>query len=468
MEKKTVSSSQALIMLLVSIVVIFSGVLLVHAPTTITLLTSGFIVIILSLCFGIKWDNIQNGILNSINAMMVPILILLAVGMLVGSWVAAGTVPYMIYLGLKVLSPGMFLFVTCLVCSIMSVMMGTSWGTISTVGIALIGVSAGLGIPLYYTAGAIVVGAIFGDKLSPLSDTTVMAAAVSEVDIVDHIKQMLYTTIPGYVLSLIIYLIIGSRYSQGVANGENVDLIMTTLSTTFNLNPILLLPPVVVLFLIFKRKPTLPVFGVGIILGCLFAVIFQGNNLSDIAGALNSGFQKSTDIAIVDKMILRGGIKSMLGTIALLIAAAVFGAPLRASGVVDILVDKIKSIASSWRSILSSTFILHGLFFIITGSYYVTFAVLGPMFKPLYDKYGLDGTNLSRSLEATGTGLAAIIPWSVTGAFISSTLGVPTVQFVLYTPMIYVAIILSFVYFITGFSIKRLPQDEVNENSTVI
>lgn len=467
MDNKKVSKNQVIIMLLVSIITIFGGVLIVHAPTTITLLVAGFVVIILSLCYGIKWEDIQKGILHNINSMMVPILILLSVGMLVGSWVASGTVPYMIYLGLKILSPRIFLFMTCLVCSIMSVMMGTSWGTISTVGIALMGVSTGLGIPLHYTAGAIVVGAIFGDKLSPLSDTTVMASAVSEVDIVDHIKQMLYTTIPGYLLSLALYLFIGFKFSEGVASGENVDLIINTLNTTFNLNPILLLPPILVLFLIFKRKPTLPVFGAGIILGCLFAVIFQGNSLNEIANALNGGFQKATEIAIVDKMLLRGGIKSMLGTVALLIAASIFGSPLRTSGVIDVLVDRIRSVANSWRSILTSTFILHGLFFTITGSYYVTFAVLGPMFTPLYKKYDLDGVNLSSSFETTGTALAPLIPWSVTGAFIAGTLGVPTVEYALYTPMLYVGIILSLVYFMTGFSIKRLPKNKELEEKTV-
>src|SRR6056297_2253845 len=266
MEKTRVTSNQAIIMLLVSIITIFGGVLVVGAPTTITLLAAGFLVIILSLSFGIKWDKIQEGILQNINSMMVPILILIFVGMLVGSWVSSGTVPYMIYIGLKFLSPKMFLFITCLVASIMSVMMGTSWGTISTVGVALMGVSAGLGVPLHYTAGAIVVGAIFGDKLSPLSDTTVLASAVSEVDIVDHIKQMLYTTLPPFVISLIVFTIMGFQYSEGTIAGEEMSLILETLETTFNLNILLIIPPIVVLFMIFKGFPTLPVFGVGVLM----------------------------------------------------------------------------------------------------------------------------------------------------------------------------------------------------------
>ncbi|WZL73825.1 Na+/H+ antiporter NhaC [Clostridiaceae bacterium 35-E11] len=467
MREKAISTNQAVIMLLMSIVIIFGGVLIIKAPTTITLLIAGFGTIMLSLIYGIKWQDLQNGIIENITSMLVAILILLSVGMLVGSWIAAGTVPYMVYMGLKILSPSTFLFMTCLVCSAMSIMAGTSWGTIGTVGIALMGVSTGLGVPLHYTAGAIVVGAIFGDKLSPLSDTTVMSAAVSGVEIVDHIKQMLFTTIPGYVLSLILYLVLGFKFAQGSVNGENVTLILETLQNSFNLSPMLLIPPIVVLILIFKGKPTLPVFGVGIMIGCFIAVVFQGNSLTEIAKVLNAGFQKSTEVPIVDKMLMRGGISSMLGTVALLIAASIFGAPLRTSGVIDILLDKVKEMCSSWRSILISTFILHSLFFIITGSYYVTFAVLGPMFRPLYAKYQLDGTNLSRTLETTGTGLAAIIPWSVTGAFIASTLEVPTMQYFLYAPMLYVAIILSLVYFMTGFSIKRTSNKNTSRHEAI-
>ena len=321
-----VSAGKAAVLLVVSLVIILGGVIFVKAPSTIVLITAGGAVMTLSVIWGVKWNDIQDDILQSLKAMFIPILILLAVGMLVGSWIISGTVPLMIYYGLKVLSPSSFLLVAALVCSLMSVMTGTSWGTMSTVGIALMGVSAGLGIPLYYTAGAIVVGAIFGDKLSPLSDSTVLASGVSNVELREHCKYLLWTTIPGYLISLILYAVLGLQFRQGTIEGQSLQLILSTLEKSFNLNPILFLPPVAVLVLIIMKKPTLPVFGVGIVLGAVLAIVFQGAGLKAIAIALNTGYATATKVAIVDKMLMRGGLSSMLGSTALLIGAAVFGA----------------------------------------------------------------------------------------------------------------------------------------------
>lgn len=400
--------------------------------------------------------------MDSLRSMLPSILILLAVGMLVGSWILAGTVPVMMYYGLKILTPSTFLVAAALICGLMSVMVGTSWGTISTVGVALMGVSVGLGIPLNYTAGAVVVGAIFGDKLSPLSDTTIMASAVSDVDIVEHIKYMLFTTLPGYIISLILYFIIGSRFSGGTIEGGNLELILNTLQSNFNLNPVLLLPPVAVLFLIYKRKPTLPVFAIGITLGGALAMIFQGSSILSVAGALNTGFTTSTGVDLVDTMLLRGGLRSMLGTVALLIAAGVFGSPLRTSGVIQTLLDKITSSVKNGKGMSAAIYLLHGGLFSITGSYYVTFAVLAPMVRPLYDKFGLHRKNLSRTLEDTGTAFAPIVPWSVTGAFIASTLDVETVKYIAFAPMTYIGIILGLVYAITGFKVAKTDTNSTN------
>jgi NhaC family Na+:H+ antiporter len=460
--RKTLSETKSFILLLASVFVVFIGVVVIKANSTIVLTTAGVVAITLSIIWGIKWDDIQSDLLENLGAMLQSILILLSVGMLVGAWILSGTVPVMVYYGLKVLRPSTFLFAAALICAIMSVMTGTSWGTIGTVGVALMGVSTGLGVPLQYTAGAVVVGAIFGDKLSPLSDTTVMASAVSNVDIVDHIKYMLYTTLPGFIISLILYLIIGFRYSGGTVTGDNLHLILNTLEETFNLNPILLLPPIVVLLLIFMRKPTLPVFAIGITLGCVLAFIFQGSNILEIANALNGGYTNTTGVEIVDTMLIRGGLQSMLGTVALLIGAGVFGSPLRTAGVIQVLIDKITSKVKNQKGILASIYLLHGGLFAITGSYYVTFAVLAPMVRTLYDRFGLHRKNLSRTLEDSGTAFAPIVPWSVTGAFIATTLGVETVEYILYAPMTYLGIIFGLLYSISGFKIAKSDASVTN------
>ncbi|GGK18071.1 Na+/H+ antiporter NhaC [Caldalkalibacillus thermarum] len=437
-------------------IIVLGGVIFIKAPTTIVLITAGMLAIALALLWGISWDELFHDILNSLQAMMPAILILIAVGMLVGVWILSGIIPIIVYYGLLILNPTIFLVAVAIVCAFMSTVTGTSWGCISTLGVALIGVSIGLDVPVELTAGAIVTGAIFGDKLSPLSDTTVMASAVSDVNIVDHIKYLLYTTLPAFLLSLVLYSVLGIGNQGQTVQGEgNVGVILHTLETNFDLNPLLFLIPFIVLYFIYKQKPVLLVFGIGILFGAVAAVIFQGQGILAIAHSLQNGFTNTTGVQVVDEMLMRGGLSNMLGTVALLIAAAIFGSPFRTMGVIDFALEKIRAIATQGRTIMLYGFSLHGFMFMLTGSYYVTFAVLGPMLKSLYDRYGLHRKNLSRTLEDTGTNLAPIIPWSVTGAFIAGTLGVPTVDYILYAPLTYLGLVFALFYIITGYKIAR-------------
>lgn len=464
--KGSLSPIKAMMLIAVSIAIVFGGIIYIEAASTIVLLAAGTALIILSLLWGIKWDDLEKDLMDNLRAMFMPILILLAVGLMVGVWMLAGTIPLIVYYGLLLIEPNIFLFVVCLACALMSIMAGTSWGTIGTIGVAFMGVSVGLDIPLHYTAAAVAVGAIFGDKMSPLSDTTVMAAAVTDVNLVDHIKHMLYTTVPGLVISLILFLYLGLRGNGGVEN-EQVTSILNTLEANFNLNPLLLLPPIVILFLIYRKKPTLPVFGVGILLGALLAFVFQGNGLSEIAAALNNGYTAATGSDVVDRMVQRGGLTSMLGTVALLIAAAIFGSPLKTAGVVDVILGGIQKVVSTGKGIMVSSLSLHAFLFIITGSYYVTFAVLGPMMKSMYDKYGLHRKNFSRTLEDSGTALAPLIPWSVTGAFIAGTLGVPTLEYAPFAPMLYLGIVFALIYIFTGFGIAKVDSSDTEKDKSV-
>lgn len=452
---KQVSAIQAILILIISILIIILGIKVVKAPTSITLLFGGIVTIIISLFCGIKYPDIQNDIVKTITTMAIPILIVLSVGILVGSWMISGTVPLMIYYGMKVLTPETFLVMVCIICTLMSVMAGTSWGTVSTVGVAFMGVAVGLDVSLPLTAGAVVSGAIFGDKLSPLSDSTVLSSAVCDVTLIDTVKHSLKTTLPAFIVSLIFYYFIGINQGTGSIGGENYDLILRTLDSGFKLSPILLFSPILVLVLIIRKNPTIPVFVIGIISGVLIAVFYQGESLTSVASALANGYTTKTNIAIVDKMLVRGGLNSMLGTVALLIASAVFGSPLRTSGIVDILLNKILVVAKTAKAMMVSVFFLHSLFFTITGSYYVTYSVLGPMVKDLFDSYGLKRVNLSRILLDTGTGLAPIVPWSVTGVFIATTLGVNTVDFIIYAPVTYLSIVISLIYILTGFTIEK-------------
>lgn len=460
-EKKIVNPWQAATMIIMAVVIIIVGIKVVKAPTAIILLFDGVVMCTLSCWFGIKYDDLQLDIKNCIASMIIPILIVLAVGLLVGTWMLSGTVPVMIYYGMKIINPSLFLVMACILCTLMSVMAGTSWGTISTVGIACMGVSSGLGIPLEYTAGAVVVGAIFGDKLSPLSDSTVLASAVSDVNILDGIKHTVISTGPAYLISLIFYFVVGMKFKDGVVGGETYDMILSTIDTVFSLNPILLIPPVLVFVLIIMKKPTLPVFTVGIVAGAILAFVFQGASIADIANAMNKGYTLTSGVDVVDGMLMRGGLNSMLGTVALLVSAGVFGAPLRTAGVVDIILAWIIKMAKNSKAMATGVLFLHGIFFAITGSYYVTYSVIGPMVKDLFDQYGLHRKNLTRILLDTGTGFAPIVPWSTTGVFIATTLGVPTMKFFAYAPMTWLSILISLAYILTGFTMTKAKNQKI-------
>ena len=460
MEKK-ISDKKAMAILLFTVVFFFLGILVVKANTTVMLISAGSLTICLAMFSGVKWEELNDDICQNISIFIPGILVIMAVGMLIGAWVISGTIPLMIFYGLKMLSPSWFLVTTLLICIVISITTGTSWGTIGTVGVALMGVSGGLGIPLPYTAGAIVSGAIFGDKLSPLSDSTILASAVSNVYIYDHMKYMLLTTIPSMVFALVLYWFLG-RGASGIIEGEQLNTILTTIEKNFSLNPVLILPPVTVLLLVTMQKPALPTFAAGIFTAAILAVIVQDVSLKDVSNVIYSGYNKTTDVEIVDKMILRGGLKSMLGTAAIPLAAAVFGAPLKTIGVIDILVRFVRETAKTGKVFQLGMFFVHSFLYLITGSYYVTFSVFGPSVRSLYNEFGLHRANLSRLLEDTGTAFAPVIPWSVTGAFCAGTLNVPTFDYILYAPITYGAQICLLLCIVFDFRIAG-KDDEITK-----
>ena len=331
-EKRIVKLWQAGLMLLVGIAVIIAGLLVMKLNNRIVLALDGVIMCLMAWCFGIPYAELQQGIKDTVSSMIVAILILLSVGVLVGVWMASGTVPVMIYYGMKVLTPGLFLPVVCILCTLMSTMAGTSWGTLATVGVACMGVAQGLGVPLPAAAGA-----FFGDKVSPLSDSPVITATVCDVPLLEGIRHALLSTGPAYLISLVFFFIYGLRYADGTVGGEVYEDILSTVSGSFWLSPVLLIPVVVVVALILLKKPTIPTFVAGIAAGALLAMVCQGMGLRDILTVMYSGYSVDSGSEVVNSMLTRGGFTSMLSTIGLLIAAGIFGAPLRTAGVVDVL-----------------------------------------------------------------------------------------------------------------------------------
>lgn len=457
--KKIVKPAQAFLMLAVGIAIIVVGLLVLKVNNRMVLAVDGVVMCLMAWSFGIKYDDLQRDIKDTISSMIVAMLILLAVGTLVGVWMISGTVPLMIYYGMKVITPGLFLPIICLLCTFMSVLAGTSWGTLATVGIACMGVAQGLGVPPEVAAGAICVGAFFGDKVSPLSDSPVITASVTDVPMLEGIKHSMVSTGPAYIISMIFFVIYGMRFGGGTVGGEIYDDILSTVSTNFNLNPLLLIPVLVVIVLIVMKKPTLPTFVAGIAAGGILAAIFQGVSLTEILNTMYSGYAGSSGSEIVDSMLNRGGFTSMLSTIGLLMAAGIFGAPLRTAGVIDVLFNYIKKVAKSDKSMSFGVLIIHSVFFLIIGAYYVTYPVIGGMVKDLFPEYGLDKKNLMRIMLDTGTGFAPLVPWATTGSYTATTLGVSNMAFLPYAPMLWLSIIFSIIYAVTGIGMAKLKKD---------
>lgn len=458
-EKRIVKPWQAGLMLLVGIAVIIAGLLVMKLNNRIVLALDGVIMCLMAWCFGIPYAELQQGIKDTVSSMIVAILILLSVGVLVGVWMASGTVPVMIYYGMKVLTPGLFLPVVCILCTLMSTMAGTSWGTLATVGVACMGVAQGLGVPLPAAAGAVCTGAFFGDKVSPLSDSPVITATVCDVPLLEGIRHALLSTGPAYLISLVFFFIYGLRYADGTVGGEVYEDILSTVSGSFWLSPVLLIPVVVVVALILLKKPTIPTFVAGIAAGALLAMVCQGMGLRDILTVMYSGYSVDSGSEVVNSMLNRGGFTSMLSTIGLLIAVGIFGAPLRTAGVVDVLLVFVRKIAKTSRSMSLGVLLLHAVFFSITGAYYVSYPVVGGMVKDLYSEYHLDRKNLKRTLLDTGTGLAPMVSWSTTGSYTATTLGVGNLAFLPYAPMLWLSIVFSIIFAVTGIATAKTKED---------
>lgn len=448
--RRIVKPWQAVLMLLVGIAIIIIGLSVLKLNNRIVLAIDGVIMCVMAVLFGIKYDDLQAGIKETISSMIVAILLLFAVGVLVATWMSSGTVPFMIYYGMKLLTPSVFLPVVCLLCTFMSTLAGTSWGTLATVGVACMGVAQGLGIPLEVTAGAVVVGSFFGDKVSPLSDSPVITSSVTEVNMLEGIKHSLISTGPAYLISLAFFFVYGMRFGSGTVGGEQYNEILNTIGSLYNFNVLTLLPVVVVVVLVLLKKPTLPTFVAGAATAVVVAMLIQGTSLVDTLKAMYSGFSIESGSDIVDAMLNRGGFTSMLSVVGLLIAAGIFGGPLRTAGVVEIFLEYIKKLAKTSKSMALLTMFFHAAFFTITGAYYVSYPVIGGMVKDLYPEYGLDKKNLMRSMLDTGTGLAPMVPWASTGAYTASTLGISNMAFTPYAPMLWLSIVFSIIISVTG------------------
>lgn len=441
----------------------------------IVLLLSATVAGVLALRMGFKWSKMLDGIVSSISSALSAMLILLLIGSLAGTWLLSGVVPAMIYYGLQILNPTIFLFAACIVSAIVAVASGSSWSTIATLGIALLGIGQALGMHEGLVAGSIISGAYFGDKMSPLSDTTNLAPAMAGTDLFTHIKYMAYTTGPSYIITLIIFLVLGFTGKNNVQIGQ-IDEVLASIDQAFNINGWLFLVPVLVIGMIVRKVSAVPALLFGTLLGGLFAIIFQPHVIEQISGVSDNFFQSCymavmkamyTDISVttnselVNELLSTGGMAGMLNTIWLIICAMVFGGIMESTGMLARITASIIRLANSTGSLVLSTTATCVFFNITASDQYLAIVVPGRMYANTYRERGLAPENLSRTLEDSGTVTSVLIPWNTCGATQSSVLGVSTW---VYAPFCFFNIISPFMTILFAYLNIKIRKINPNEH----
>ena len=477
-EKKQASLLDALIPMLFLIASLSMAVYLFGddaswGPNQIALTFSSLVAAFIGLKNNYTWDEMSNGVVKSITQALPAIYILLAVGALIGTWVMSGTVTTMIYYGLKILNPEIFFPTVVIVTAIISASIGSSWTTVGTIGVGLIGIANGMGMSMPMTAGAIISGAYFGDKISPLSDTTNLAPAVAGADLYKHIKHMLWTTVPSITISLIIFTILGLNVDS-IGNMAIKDQTLLAITENFNTSLWLLLPLVVVIGLaLFKAKP-FPTILAGAVAGGIAAVIFQeeqiiqfvdrtdlSHGLIMLAGvwkAMYTGFTTTTGFETIDELVNRGGMNSMLEVIWLILSALMFGGVMEETGLLNRIVVSLLKMVSGTGSLIATTIFTGFATNVVASDQYMAIVLPGRMFRLEYEKRNLAPENLSRSLEDSGTLTSALIPWNTCGAYMSGTLGVSTMAYLPFAFFNYINPVVSIILAYTGFSIKKIEK----------
>ncbi|UCF18486.1 MAG: Na+/H+ antiporter NhaC [Gemmatimonadota bacterium] len=409
---------------------------------------------------GFSWAELQAGIIDGIAKALPAALILVSVGALISTWIAAGTIPLLLQLGLQTISPRFFLATACVLCSLVSLFTGTSWGTVGTMGIALMGIAAGLGIAPGAAAGAVVAGAYFGDKLSPFSDTTNLAPVAAGSNLFDHIRHMLWTTLPAWSLGLIVYVLVGLK-SGSATPPDRVTEILAILASSFTLSPWLLLPAVVVLYFAVRQRPTIPGILLASAVAGALAIIFQHERLTDVVEAMVTGYVADTGDPAVDALLSRGGMGPMMEVTLIVFAAFSFAGIANRAGLLDVALGYLLRATRTTGQLIAATVGATVFTALITGSSYLTILMPGELFAPAYKRRQLAAKNLSRTLEDSGTVVVPLIPWSAAGVFMAATLGVPTLAYLPWAILNYTGFLFAIIYGFTGFAVaKRLREDE--------
>jgi NhaC family Na+:H+ antiporter len=482
---KAAKLSESLLVISVLVICISTSVFLFNddptgGPIQLALTFTAFIGMLMGFKNGVPWKEMERSIAESVGVATTAIFILFCVGALVGTWIMSGTVPTMIYYGLHFLSPEIFYPTACLLCAIVSLTIGSSWTTMATVGLALIGICDVLGLSIPLTAGAIVSGSYFGDKMSPLSDTTNLSPAVAGSELFAHIRHMAWVSVPSFILALILYAVIGLSMDAPATSAIELDTFTNALEARFSIGLHLLIPLLILLFMAFKRIPALPTIFTGALIGALFAALFQSQVVMDLANDPNShesimllkgimkalfeGYSSSTGVEVVDKLLNRGGMGSMTTTVWLILSAMLMAGVFASIGIFDCIASALMNITKKTGSLIMVTLSNCFLMNLIAGDQYISIIVPGQIWRKEFERRRLAAVNLSRCLEDAGTLTSPLIPWTTCGAYLYGVLGLTSFAYIPFCFFNIINPILSAIYGYTGFTI--FTEDEVAAKTT--
>ncbi|WP_276908187.1 Na+/H+ antiporter NhaC [Peptoniphilus duerdenii] len=421
---------------------------------------------IIAMRLGYTWEELQKGIIEKIASALPATLILWSVGLLIGSWMFSGTVPMIIYYGVDLINPRFIYISAFLITAVLSTVTGTSWGSAGTIGVAIMGIAQGLGMSLPITAGAVVAGSYFGDKLSPFSDTTNLAPLAAGSELYEHIKHMLYTTVPAAIVSLAVYLIVGLSTKSSTVTTESVNIIQGQLSGIYHWSILLLLPVVIMLVGSVLKFPTLPTMVVNSLVSVVIGVFVQGFTLKNGFISMINGFNVTMTnfdgeiLKDITTLINRGGAVSMTTTTVLVFCSMGFAGIMSTSGMLDVVLEAILKRVKTTFGVIISTIASCFTVAFVTGNSYLSILIPGELFSKIYLERNLHPKNLSRTLEDSGTVLVPLIPWSAAGAYMAATLGVETLAYLPWAVLNYMGIVFAIILALTGIGITKITEEE--------
>ncbi|MFW5432996.1 Na+/H+ antiporter NhaC [Paenibacillus apiarius] len=464
--RRQVSTGLAILPILALISAGAASIFIWKAGMFIPLVIGITVTVLVGVASGYRWDELQQMMVNGVAKALPAIFILLVIGMIVGTWISSGVIPAMIYYGLSFIHPSFFVPAVAIVTGIVAVTLGSSFTSIATIGLAFMVIGEGMGFSPGLIAGAVMSGAFFGDKLSPLSDTTNIAPAMAETDLFSHVRHMLWDTIPAFIITVVLYSIFSNGSNQHVVETDTINVILSGIQQTFTIHPLLLLLPVLTIFLMIRRLPALPTLLFVGLLGGILSILIQGESVTSMVNTMTNGFHAESGVKEVDSLLNRGGIVSMLNTIGLLTIATALGGLLEGANIFQALirpiVDKIKTPSSLIATTIVSTLIVA----FASGAQFLAIILPTRTFVQTYKDLNIDTKNLSRCVEAAGTVGITLVPWGVPAVFAANMLGVSPEQFIPYLFFAFLVPLINIIYGMTGWTIVKKEYPNHGEQVT--